>query len=94
MRKITQDENLNENLTQFPECEDLIEKVRSGKVNRTDDIINDYGVSFYFLGPCDQCGKYKETYITVNAVDDYGRDTEGLMCSDCVKDAMQLINEE
>ena len=92
MKLLTQEEHLDEKLVKFPKEKNIIEKVRSGEIRRTDDIINDNGMAFLFLGPCGQCDKYKKQYITINVIDDYCRNIEGLMCEECVKKAMNLIS--
>jgi hypothetical protein len=92
MKLLTQEKNLNENLLKFPMEKNIIEKIRLKEIQITDDLINNLGMSFLFLGPCDQCGEYKDKYITVIAVDDYCRSIKGLMCTDCIKKAMNLIS--
>ena len=91
MKVLSQKDHLNECLTRFPNDKDLIEKVISGEIKREDEIINDSGMTFLFLGPCNICSQYNTAYVTINITDDYCRDVEGLMCRCCVKKAMSII---
>jgi len=93
MEILTQDALLNGYLKMFPDDKELIEKVRAGYITRKDKIINDNGMSFLFLGPCNQCGEYEKSYVIVNTIDDCGREIEGLMCGYCVNKAMELLDK-
>lgn len=66
----------------------------SGNITSLKKYLDEYGIGFLLLGPCDQCGNYFDKYIIFKAKDDYCRDIDCFVCENCLNNSLTLIKED